>query len=175
MLRDKIQEACICHSVRLLVVGIWFGVNAAQVVICGPAGSQELVENVSIENNQSKIVGDDQPLDFHRLGGLLKFTILNIYSVRKWQPEDLKPFLRPISKAGWSKEDNNIEVHETRHHSISVILKPPEMIKAFVRVFHKLESAQVKEVKWMLRLPAVDAVGQPGAYLLHESLYLFHL
>ena len=123
MLRDKIQEACICHSVRLLVVGIWFGVNAAQIVICGPAGSQELhfqihqkyikkrshlVKNVSIENNQSKIVGDDQPLDFHRLGGLLKFTILNIYSVRKWQPEDLKPFLRPIAKAGWSKEDNNI-------------------------------------------------------------------
>ena len=42
MLRDKVQEASVRHSVRLLVIRVRFRVDAAQVVICCPASSQEL-------------------------------------------------------------------------------------------------------------------------------------
>jgi len=62
-----------------------------------------LVEYVSIESNQAEVVRDNEPLDFHRLTGLLKSTIRKLI-----KRGNLKPFLGTITKAGWSKQNDDI-------------------------------------------------------------------
>ena len=64
MFGNKVEEACIRHSIGLLVVRIWFRVNTAQVVRCSPTRCQELEENVRIEGYQCEVIWHYEPFDF---------------------------------------------------------------------------------------------------------------